>query len=88
MFQEKTNRLRIQPALHGLDPFVEGLLCVAGQDRNRLLGQNGPGVDLLSRAMWTVVPVTFTPAASASRTACHPLKAGRSAGWVLRMRPA
>ena len=32
-------------------------------------------------------PVTFTPAASASRTACQPLNAGSSAGCVLTTRP-
>ena len=36
--------------------------------------------------MCTVQPVTFTPAARASRTACQPLNAGSSAGWVLTMR--
>ncbi len=38
-------------------------------------------------ATWTVVPVSVTPAARASSTACHPGKAGSSAGWVLRIRP-
>ncbi len=38
-------------------------------------------------ATWTVVPVSDTPADSASATACHPGNAGSSAGWVFRMRP-
>ena len=37
---------------------------------------------------WTVTPVTATPCARASRTACAPGNAGSSDGWVLRMRPA
>ena len=37
---------------------------------------------------WTVTPVTATPAASASRTACSPGNAGSSDGWTLRIRPA
>ena len=40
-----------------------------------------------SVATCTVQPVTLTPAARASRTACQPLNAGSRAGWVLRMRP-
>src|SRR5664279_2060473 len=38
-------------------------------------------------AMWTVVPVSVTPASRASATACHPGNAGSSAGWVLRILP-
>ena len=36
---------------------------------------------------WTVQPVTFTPWASASRTAWLPGNDGSNDGWVLRMRP-
>ena len=36
--------------------------------------------------MCTVQPVTLTPAASASSTACQPLNAGSSAGWVFTIR--
>ncbi len=39
-------------------------------------------------ARWTVHPVTVAPAARASSTACQPGKAGSSAGWVFRIRPA
>ena len=46
----------------------------------------GP-VSISRWATWTVVPVSGTPAARASRTACHPGKAGSRAGWVLRIRP-
>src|SRR5581483_1970316 len=38
-------------------------------------------------ATWTVQPVIFTWAASASSTAWAPRKAGNRAGWVLRTRP-
>ena len=38
-------------------------------------------------ATWTVQPVTVTPAARASSTACQPGKAGSRAGWVFRIRP-
>ncbi len=42
----------------------------------------------VSSTRWTVQPVTGTPWASASPTACAPGNAGRSDGWVLRIRPA
>ncbi len=38
-------------------------------------------------AMWTVHPVSVTPAARASRTPCQPGKAGSRDGWVFRIRP-
>ena len=41
----------------------------------------GP-VSMPASTRWTVQPVTRTPYASASRTACAPGKAGSSAGWV------
>ena len=76
----------IQAPLHLLDALVQGLLGVVRQDRDRLLGEDRAVVDL-DVATWMVVPVTLTPAASASRTACHPLNAGSSAGWLFRTRP-
>ncbi|CAB5056622.1 unannotated protein [freshwater metagenome] len=42
----------------------------------------GP-VSTPSSTQCTVVPVTATPAASASLTACAPGKFGNSAGWIL-----
>jgi hypothetical protein len=39
-----------------------------------------------SSTKWTVTPVTFTPAARASRTACPPGNDGSSAGWRFRIR--
>ncbi len=42
----------------------------------------GP-VSTPSSTQCTVTPVDLAPAASASRTACPPGKAGSSAGWVL-----
>ena len=76
---------RVQAALDGLDALVQRGLVVAGQHGHGLLGQDRAVVDL-SVATWTVQPVTLTPAASASRTACAPGKAGSSDGWVLRIR--
>ena len=42
----------------------------------------GP-VSTPASTQWTVVPVTVTPAAKASRTAWAPGNSGRSAGWLL-----
>ena len=79
---------RQQPMLDGLDPLVE-----ASSRRPRRGSATaswatiGPPSSVAS-TRWTVAPVTLTPWASASRTAWAPGNAGRSVGWVFRIRPA
>jgi hypothetical protein len=74
-----------QPVLDGLDALVQAGLVVVGTHRHRLLRDDRAVVDL-SSTRWTVQPVSFTPWASASRTAWAPRKAGSNDGWVLTTR--
>ena len=78
---------RVERALDGLDAFVQGLLGVVRAGSPPVAWARIGPVSISRWATWTVVPVSLTPAARASRTACHPGNAGSSAGWVLRMRP-
>ena len=57
----------------------------SSEHRHRLLGEDRAVVDLEPGEVHGAA-VTFTPAASASSTACQPLNAGSSAGCVLTMR--
>ena len=62
--------------------LVERLGGVVGQDRHRFLGEDRARRRPRAWRAWTVQPVTLTPAASASSTACQPLNAGSSDGCV------
>ncbi len=63
---------RVQPPLDHLDPLVQRLLGVAGQDRDRLLGQDRPGVHF-DVARCTVQPVSRHPG---RQRVPHPVPAG------------
>ena len=69
-------------ALDHLDPLVQRLLGVAGQDRDHLLGQDRAGVHLRAWPGARCTPSRCTPAARASRTPCQPGNAGSRAGCV------
>ena len=56
------------------------------QDGTRSCASTGP-VSTPSSTRWTVAPVSATPAASASSTACAPGKSGSSDGWTLTTAP-
>ena len=84
---QRGHRLHQELALHVLDPLVQASpRRRPGRTATSRWASTGP-VSTPASTRCTVAPVTVTPAASASRTACAPGKAGSSAGWVLISRP-
>ena len=77
---ERAEHLRVETSLHFLDPLLQRLDGVVVEDAAPPPGRGSGRRRPRARAMCTVQPVTFTPAASASSTACQPLNAGSSAG--------
>ena len=84
--RRRSEDLGVETSLHFFDPLVQRLDGVVGEHAAPPPGRGSGRRRPRGAAMCTVQPVTFTPAASASPTACQPLNAGSSAGCVLTMR--